>query len=115
MSGVVHKVCTGLNLHPVLYMSQNKLGLWRIETGNMQHARRKYVKQILHHPQQIDTRIAFLTYAGCTVQQLNEILEEVGKYVKFNRIILQKASATVSSNCGVGAFGLMFVRKKEKE
>ena len=115
VSGVVHKVCTGLNLHPVLYMSQNKLGLWRIETGNMQHARRKYVKQILHHPQQIDTRIAFLTYAGCTVQQMNEILEEVGKYVKFNRIILQKASATVSSNCGVGAFGLMFVRKKEKE
>lgn len=115
ISGPVHKICTGLNLHPVLHMSQNKLRLWRIEAGNMQRARRGYVKKLLHHVQQIDTRIAFLTYAGCSVQQLNEIVEEVEKYVKFDRLILQKASATVSSNCGVGVFGLMFIRKKEKE
>jgi len=114
VNGLVHKICAGLDLHPVLHMSQNKLGLWRIEAGNMQYVRRRYVKQILHHSEQIYRRIAFLTYAGCTVQQLNEVLEEVGKYVKFDKIVLQKASATVSSNCGVGVFGLMFIRKKEK-
>lgn len=81
----------------------------------MQRARRGYVRKLLHHAQQIDTHIAFLTYAGCSVRQLNEIKEEVEKYVKFDRLILQKASATISSNCGVGVFGLMFIRKKEKE
>lgn len=115
VKGIVHKLCTGLNLHPVLHMSQNKLGLWYLEAGNMQRSRRSYIKKLLHHVQQIDTRIAFLTYAGCSVQQLDEILEEVAKYVRFDKIILQKASATVSSNCGVGVFGLMFIRKKEKE
>ncbi len=112
LGGVVHKLCSGLNLHPVLRMSQNKLKLWKIEMGNMQRMDRKYVKSLLHNSRQIDTRLLFLTYAGCSVRQLDEILAEVEKYVKFDKIILQKASATVSSNCGIGIFGLMFVRKR---
>ncbi|MBD5453932.1 MAG: DegV family EDD domain-containing protein [Lachnospiraceae bacterium] len=113
VSGTVHKLCSALNLHPVLHMSQNELKLWTIEAGNMKGVRRRYVKKLLRNSKQIDTRILFLTYAGCTVRQLDEILEEVEKYVKFDKIIMQKASATVSSNCGVGVFGLMFVRRKE--
>lgn len=112
LSGMVHKLCKSLNLHPVLRMSQNKLKLWKIETGNMQRMDRKYVKSLLHNSRQIDTRLLFLTYAGCSARQLDEILAEVEKYVKFDKIILQKASATVSSNCGIGIFGLMFVRKR---
>ncbi len=113
LGGLVHKICSCLNLHPVLRMSQNKLKLWKIETGNMRRMDRKYVRALLHNSRQIDKRILFLTYAGCSIRQLDEILKEVEKYAKFDKIILQKASATVSSNCGIGIFGLMFVRKRE--
>lgn len=113
LGSAVHRICSSLNLHPVLKMSQNKLKLWKMETGNMRRMDRKYVKALLRNSAQIDTRLLFLTYAGCSVRQLDEILAEVEKYVKFDRIILQKASATVSSNCGIGIFGLMFVRKRE--
>lgn len=113
VSGIVHKLCNGLNLHPVLHMSQNELKLWKIEAGNMKRVRRRYVRKLLRHSRQIDTRILFLTYAGCSIRQLEEIVEEVERYVKFDKIIMQKASATVSSNCGVGVFGLMFIRNKE--
>ncbi|MCM1039747.1 MAG: DegV family EDD domain-containing protein [Roseburia sp.] len=112
VSGPVHRLCDSLNLHPVLHMSQNELKLWKIEAGNMKRVRRRYVRKLLRHSKQIDPRILFLTYAGCTVSQLEEILDEAAKYVKFEKIITQKASATVSSNCGVGVFGLMFIRKK---
>ncbi|MBD5487374.1 MAG: DegV family EDD domain-containing protein [Lachnospiraceae bacterium] len=116
VSAAVHKVCSSLNLHPVLHMSQNELKLWKIEMGgNMKYVRSRYVKKLLRHGKQIDTSVLFLTYAGCTVHQIEEILEEVEKYMHFDRIITQKASATVSSNCGVGVFGLMFVKKKDKE
>ncbi|MDE6387762.1 MAG: DegV family EDD domain-containing protein [Lachnospiraceae bacterium] len=115
ISALVHKVCSRLNLHPVLHMSQNELKLWKIEAGNMNHVRRRYVKRLLQHGKQIDTSILFLTYAGCTVHQVGEILEEAEKYIHFDRVITQKASATVSSNCGVGVFGLMFVKKEKVE
>jgi len=115
VSGSVHRLCTLLNLHPVLSMSKNRLKLWRIESGNMHHVVRQYVKKLFKHKKQIDTRILFVTYAGCTVKQIDEIVEIVERYIHFDKVILQKASATVSSNCGIGTFGLMFVRKEKQE
>lgn len=70
------------------------------------------MKKLMSHSKQMDQRILFLTYAGCTVSQLEEIMREVEKYAHFEKVIMQKASATISSNCGVGVFGLMYVRKK---
>ncbi|MCX4338604.1 MAG: DegV family EDD domain-containing protein [Lachnospiraceae bacterium] len=115
VSGAVHRLCTLLNLHPVLSMSKNKLGLWCIETGNMQRATAQYVKKLFKHSAQIDSRILFVTYAGCSVAQTDEILSLVARYLTFDQIVLQKASATVSSNCGIGTFGLMFVRREKQE
>lgn len=115
VSGAVNKLCTALNLHPVLSMSisRNKLKLWTIEVGNMHQVNKRYVKKLFRRSKQIDSRLLFLTYAGCTVRQIDEVLAEVEQYIKFEKVILQKASATVSSNCGIGTFGLMFVRKEE--
>ncbi len=84
-----------------------------MDDRSRQGAGRRYVKKLFHTEKEIDTSVIFLTYAGCTVRQIEEITEEVKKYAAFDRVILQKASATVSSNCGVGTFGLMFARKRE--
>lgn len=115
VSGAVHRLCTVLNLHPVLSMSRNKLKLWCIESGNMHRVISLYIKKLFKHSRQIDTSILFVTYAGCSVKQIDEIVEIVEKYIHFDQVILQKASATVSSNCGVGTFGLMFVRKERQQ
>lgn len=115
VSGGVHRLCELLNLHPVLSMSKNRLKLWRIESGSMHRTTRQYIKKLFKHSRQIDTRILFVTYAGCSVKQIDEIVEIVEKYIHFDKIVLQKASATVSSNCGIGTFGLMFVKKEKQE
>lgn len=115
VSGAVHRLCTVLNLHPVLFMSRNRLKLWCIESGNMHRVISLYIKKLFKHSRQIDTSVLFVTYAGCSVKQIDEIVEIVEKYIHFDQVILQKASATVSSNCGVGTFGLMFVRKERQQ
>jgi len=113
INGIVHKACVALNLHPVLAMSHNRLKLWTVQIGNMNRVNRKYVKKLFHHNRQIDNRILFLTYAGCTIHELDDLLYEVSKHMQFEQIIVQKASATVSSNCGIGTCGLIFIKKKE--
>ncbi len=115
VSGAVHRLCTVLKLHPVLSMSRNKLKLWCIESGNMHRVISLYIKKLFKHSRQIDTSILFVTYAGCSVKQIDEIVEITEKYIHFDQVILQKASATVSCNCGVGTFGLMFVRKDRQQ
>ena len=113
ISGAVHKLCRSLSLHPVLHMAQKELKLWKIEVGNIKRARHRYVKKLMSRVKHMDQRILFLTYAGCTSRQLEEIMENVEKYARFEKVILQKASATISSNCGVGVFGLMYIKKEE--
>lgn len=115
VSGTVHRLCAVLNLHPVLSMSRNRLKLWFIESGSMHRVVRQYIKKLFRHSRQIDTRVLFVTYAGCSVKEIDEIVEIAEKYIHFDQVILQKASATVSSNCGVGTFGLMFVRKERQQ
>lgn len=115
VSGTVHRLCAALNLHPVLSMSRNRLKLWFIESGSMHRVVRQYIKKLFRHSRQIDTRVLFVTYAGCSVKEIDEIVEIAEKYIHFDQVILQKASATVSSNCGVGTFGLMFVRKERQQ
>lgn len=109
----VRNLCRALNLHPVLHLSQSKIRLQEIIVGKREKAYKKYIKEQLQDKKKVDQSILFLTYAGCSVKQLKEIQKEINKYSNFEYIQLQKASATISSNCGIGAFGLLFMKTKK--
>jgi len=81
--------------------------------GNMDKAYANYLRMVLHKKKNIDTDTLFIPYAGCSARQLKEFRERAGRYQKFDQIILQKTSATISSNCGLGAIGVSYIRKAE--
>ena len=72
---------------------------------------KKYVKSVFHVTHNIDKKTLFITYAGLTTEELKEIEEQVKKQSSFENIIYQKASPAVSTNCGPGTFGLLFMLK----
>ena len=74
-----------------------------------------YIRDNFKGKKNIDTRILFITYAGCSSRQLKEFKEEIEKYQKFERIVVQKASATISSNCGLGTMGVLYIKKGKDE
>lgn len=108
----VNLLCDSFDLHLILHLAQNKIKVQRIVTGRTSQAYRKYIHRALANSKKIDKRILFITYSGCTVKQLEEIKKEVEKYVQFEQIRFQKASATISCNCGIGTFGLLFMKQK---
>lgn len=103
--------CEMFDLHPVLHLSQNKMRCFGFEFGNLENSYKKYIRHQLRFPNSIDTRLVFITYAGCTVKQVNEFTECVKQYVPFEQVVLQQASASISCNCGLGAMGIIFMRK----
>lgn len=109
----LRKICEALELHPVLRLRQSKTICGGIEIGETEKAYQNYIRHELYKNWKIDTRILFITYAGCSLKQLQEIEKEVEKYVEFDRVVFQKASATISTNCGLGAFGLIYMKKKK--
>lgn len=111
ISKFVKVVCDTLYFHIVLSLSQSKLVVKNIEMGSIENSYKSYIKNELKNKNKIDKRILFITYAGCSIKQLEKIKIEVDKYVKFEKIIIQKCSATISSNAGIGTVGLAYIKK----
>ncbi len=94
-------------------IKQGRMGCSCIETENIKTAYKKYIRQKMRGRRKIDNRILFITYTGCSIKTLEMIQKEVERYMKFEKVVFQPASATISSNCGLGAFGLLYMKKKK--
>lgn len=120
MSGHVSKRMSffldNLRLHPIIKTSENRLNLTGFQSGHMDKAKRRFIRRTLRKKRKIDTRIVFITHAGCSIKQQKEFVDEVLKCVPFKKVILEKASVSCSSNGGIGTMGLAYLTKiNEKE
>lgn len=108
---VVMNLCNMFSLHPILRLSNSYMGVSGICMGNSKRCAKAYIKKILKKPETIDTDVVFVVSAGCSYEFINFVKEEIQKRAKWQKIIINTASATVTSNCGSGTFGVLFARK----
>jgi len=106
-------LCDALLLHPVLELRKSRMVVGGMAMGGFSHAAKKYIRKALQDTRNIDRRILFITYAGMDEKKLQYIQNLVKQYCPFERVYLQKASSAISTNCGPGSFGLLFMRKDE--
>ena len=111
MSEWMYKLSTALMIHPVIVMKKSGMNVGTIILGSRERVWKKYITRTLASSSDIDTSALFITYAGLTRAQLDEIVHEVSAHVKFEKVYCQKASPAISINCGPGTFGLLFSRK----
>ena len=109
----IKKLCEILNIYPVLTLKMGSITLKNFVMGNYENAVLRFIRKELKHSDKIDKRKVFVTHAGCTVRLLARVREEVDKRCSFDEVIVTKASATISSNCGPGSIGIQFVRKAD--
>lgn len=110
VSKLTKNICSWLKIHPVLCLKDGgRLKVKTIIFGNYISACKYYVKSTLKGKSDIDKRCAFITHVGCDVSMLNVIQTEIKKYCSFNELNITSASATISSNCGQGTFGVLFI------
>lgn len=107
----VKKLCGAFNAHPVLAMKNGSLTADFLEFGNYENACGRYIKRQLKNSESIDKTRAFITHVGVPSKSIEEIKNQVARLGGFGEIIVTKASATVSSNCGPGTVGVLFIKK----
>lgn len=106
----VMKLCGAFHAHPVLVMKKGRLTAEYIEFGNCEKSYVRYIRRQLKSNGGIDKTRAFITYAGVPSKSIEEIKNQVGRLGGFREVIVTKASATVSSNCGPGTLGVLFIK-----
>ena len=105
----IRDITVALDLHPVIFMKDGKMALKGIKHGKYDKAVLRYIRSELRSNKRISKKRLFITHASCSVKTVADVMSEIEKLCSFDEIIVTKASATVSGNCGPGAIGVLFV------
>ncbi|MBR6380570.1 MAG: DegV family EDD domain-containing protein [Lachnospiraceae bacterium] len=100
-----------LMLHPVLETRRDALRIRRVYTGSMHKAKERYLGRILRRTDRIDPKYAFVGYVKLERSEVMGVDTRLKRKGGFENVILRKASAAISLNCGVGTFGVIYVEK----
>ena len=109
---IANRVAKTLSLHPVMVLKRSRMKLGGFMVGDREHSLKKYVDSMLDTLVSIDKSVILVEYAGVDDAVLEIIKEQINNKMRFDRIVIQKASSTIAANCGEGAVGLMYLMER---
>lgn len=111
VSKLVKIVCSGMKIHPVLAMKKGDMILKGIRIGSYKKSVVRYVRSELKNASKINKKRLFITHSDCTVKMIARARKAAAERCQFEEVIVSRASATISSNCGANTIGVLFVRE----
>lgn len=108
----VAKFCSILRIRPVFAIKSGNLVPSRFEYGKREAHITRFINHRLAHQNKIDTDMVFIPHSSCSKDELDLIVSTVKRIIPFKSVYTFKTSATVTCNCGAGAFGIVFIHKK---
>lgn len=101
------------NVEPVFKIKNGRLKIKTILFGGYSKiTTTRFVKNVLKGRKNIDPSLLIVAYSGCTAQERESLVADIKKYSRFDEIIVQQASATISANTGPKTFSLSFMKRK---
>lgn len=100
-----------LKLKPCIQVKDGKMGVVKKYRGKYGDVLKEYVKDKLADIEDIEPSHVFVTHAGCDMEIVNAVVEQVKSYNYFENLHLTRAGCTVSSHCGKDTLGVLFIRK----
>ena len=98
-----------LNIHPKIVVTDGSMVPSKKYRGKMPKVIMSYVKDLEEDLKQAKKDRVFITHSGCD----KEVIEEVYGYLKslelFSEIWITRTGAVISSHCGPGPLGVLFI------
>ncbi len=112
-SGLAMMVGSALKLHPRIAVSQGAMSPGKKYRGSARKYILDYVGDMETDLQKARKDRVFITHSGCD----DHILDTVKKYLedlgRFDEILITRAGSVISSHCGPGTLGVLFVMESE--
>ncbi len=100
-----------LKLHPCIVVRNGAMSVSKKYKGNMKSVLLQYTENMLAELDNIENDRVFITHSGCDPEILNAVHELVASKGHFKDILVTKAGSVISSHCGYGTLGVLFIRK----
>lgn len=103
------QMCNILNAHPVVRMTQSQMKMLGVRFGEIEAARRHFIHFRLRNKRRIAPGILIITHVCLSVKEQKELIKEVNRNMKFEKIIVQKACVTDACCAGIGTIGVSYL------
>ena len=102
-----------LRLRPCIQVKDGKMGVEKKYRGSFETCVRDYITDRLAGRDDLDLRRVFITHSGVSPEVEQLAVETVRRLQPFEEICVTRAGCTVSSHCGPGTLGVLFIEKEK--
>ena len=99
-----------LKLKPCIEVVGGKMVVGKKFRGTYERCLKQYVDDRLRDPDTVDPKRIFITHTGVTREQFELTKAQVLSHMPFDEIIEVRAGCSITSHCGQGTLGVLFVR-----
>ena len=114
-SGLAAMLGSTLRLHPRIVVEQGRMHSNKKYRGSLEKALTAYAKDLEPVMRRAKRDRVFITHSGCAP----EIVETIRSYLQqlgiFKEIIETRAGGVISSHCGPGTLGILFIENGEAD
>lgn len=111
-SGVAAIVGSTLKLHPRISVENGKMAPGKKYRGRMSRAIMDYVQDMEADLKNAKSDRVFITHSGCTQADIDAVRTYLESLNRFEEILITRAGSVISSHCGPGTLGVLFISEK---
>ena len=110
-SGLAAMAGGALKLHPKIVVEDGAMNPAKKYRGKMKKVLMDYVKDMENELKQAKKDRVFITHSGCDQDIIREIYQHLDSLNIFSEILVTRAGVVISSHCGPGTLGVLFISK----
>ena len=100
-----------LRLRPAIEVTDGKMHVCKKYRGTFEACVKAYIADRLQGKENLNLRRVFITHSGVPEEIIETAKEAVRQYQNFEEICVTRAGCTVSSHCGPGTIGVLFLHE----
>ena len=100
-----------LKLHPKIVVANGSMNADKKYRGKMSKVILDYVEDMEEALKQADESRVFITHSGCEQEVIDSVYAYLEELHYFDEILVTRAGGVISSHCGPGTLGVLFVGK----
>ncbi|MBE5927557.1 MAG: DegV family protein [Lachnospiraceae bacterium] len=110
-SGATALLANTLKLHPCIEVIDGKMDVGKKYRGSISKALKHYVEDLKEDLLNADSSRVFITHSGIDEEIIENVKEQLVALDYFEEILITRAGGVVSSHCGPGTLGVLFISK----
>lgn len=111
-SGVAALAGSALKLHPKIIVEQGKMNPSKKYRGKIDKVILSYAYDLEQELKEAQKDRVFITHSGCSEEMIGSVRSWLEGLKVFDEILVTRAGGVISSHCGPGTLGILFIAKQ---